>query len=903
MPLSPLVVELRQFLVEGRAKLWRRTSWRAPIRPWLAEHSKLVDETLTRITQAAWSSARASHGESAGDDELGLVLIAIGGYGRAELCPFSDIDIAFVPSEEENPLLDAVIKDAFKLIIEVLIDGAKLDVGYAYRPISDIERLDHPSKAALLEARRIAGDARLVQGVRDEVYRSWDAVEFLLEKAAERRRRSEKVSLSLYAVEPNLKEGSGALRDIHFAQWSAAALLKAEAPFAELVERGVVTSQDAEQVIAARDFFLKLRVWLHLQTGKHTDVLRLEYQDRCARAFNYTGAGGVASQNLLADYYVHAENAARFCDRVLGRLLEGPLPFEGQFAASRQRLYPAHPYTLHNHPELLLTPFALARKYGFTLDPNLDRAIDEVVPRVDDATRKHPTARGAFFQLIGDLGNAAAALTELRSRGLLQAFIPEFTSMLRLAPPDPSHELSVGEHSIYAVRRLDELWHKRQTDDELHALWNGVEDHELLVLATLLHDVGKIEPNTDHAVSGERMGGKIGERLGLSTARNETLKLLILRHLLLPRMARLRDLSAPATVRRVVSCVRTVANLKMLYLLSLADTCAVGEKSYSHLDLQAMRELYERCLLAMSRAETAQVLSDTEQREQLVQQERERMRRDLRHLELDDATLQRLSDTLPAAYVLNTPRPTMATHLKFLDQLPEEKLIVDFYPLQERHFAEMTIVAYDDAQPGLLSKICGVVHAGGADILAAHVYTLHGPDLNSKWMHNAPVYGRDVVLDRLHLIAGGRSLTTSQTAKLAALMREVLLGGQSVEDAIKASGKKVAQSVVPQKISARNDLSDEHTVITLVSDNVPGLLYNVTRVMAGLGLDIHTAKVTTWGGQAEDAFYVTRRDANGLGHKLADEEIRSILDDIRRRLLKPGAAELPKAEATTNAAA
>ncbi|MBW3635420.1 MAG: HD domain-containing protein [Armatimonadetes bacterium] len=892
---SPLVLELRQFLEEGRARLWKRHSWRAPIRPWLDEHSQLLDQTLTRIYHAAWESARAAH-NGPPEPDAGLVLIAIGGYGRSELCPFSDIDIAFVPSEEENPLLDAVIKEAFKLIVEVLIDGAKLDVGYAYRPISDIERLDHQSKAALLEARCIAGSERLVEQVREEVYRSWDAVEFLLEKADERRGRGAKVALSMYAVEPNLKDGAGALRDIHFAFWSAAALLKTANPLEELVSRGVVTATDAENVVDSREWFLKLRVWLHLQSGRKTDVVRLEYQDRAARDFSYTGAGGVAAQNLLADYYVHAENAARFCDRALGRLLEGPLAFDSHFAASRQRLYAAHPYTLQNHPELLLTPFALSRKYGFTRDPNLDRSIDEVMAHVDDDTRRHPAARSAFFQLIGDIGNAAAALTELRSRGLLQAFIPEFTSMLRLAPPDPSHELSVGEHSIYAVRQLDNLWWQRGGDDEMRALWSGVDDHELLVLATLLHDVGKIEPNTDHAVSGERLAGKIGERLGLSSARNETLRLLVLRHLLMPRQARLRDLAAPATIRRVVNTVRTVPNLKMLYLLSLADTCAVGEKSYSNLDLQAMRELYERALLAMTRAETAQVLSDTEKREQLVQQERERMRRNLRHLELDDATLQRLSDTLPAAYILNTPLPTMATHLKFLDQLPKEKLIVDFYPLEGRYFTEMTIVAYDDAEPGLLSKICGVVHAAGTDILTAHVYTLRGPELNSKWMHSAPVYGRDVVLDRLQLVANGRALTASQTAKLAALMREVLLGGQSVEDAIKASGKRVAQSVVPQRISARNDLSDEHTVITLISDNVPGLLYHVTRAMAGLGLDIHTAKVTTWGGQAEDAFYVTRRADEGEGQKLRDEEIRDVLEALRRRLLKPNVVETPKAE-------
>ncbi len=887
---SPLVLELRAQLEAGRAKLWKRAARRPPIMPWLAENSRLIDEVLERITTTAWETARAAHeGCDKGPDDL--VLIAIGGYGRAELCPYSDIDIAFVPAEEDDPCLDAVIKEAFRLIVEVLLDGAKLDVGYAYRPIADIERLDHQSKAALLEARRISGSEKLVSRVRAEVYRTWDAVEFILEKSAERRGRWNDLRLSQYAVEPNLKEGTGALRDIHFALWSAAALLKTDDALGELVARGVVTQDAAGRVSEAREFFLKIRVWLHLQTGRHTDVLLLEYQDRCARAFNYTGANGMAAQNLLADYYKHAENAARFCDRVLEQLLEGPLPIDGHFVAKRQSLAAAHPYALRNHPELLLTPFALSRKYGFTLDPTLSRDIDDTLSCVDDDARRAPQMQRAWTELTSDLGNVASILTELRSHGVLQALIPEFGVMLHLAPPDPSHELSVGEHSIYAVRQLDELWHKRVTDDALAAIWSGLGDPQLLVVATLLHDVGKIDFGTDHSISGEKIGARIAERLGFSASRVAILKLLIRRHLLFPRIARLHDLSAPATIRRVIGYARDVPTLKMLYLLSVADTQSVGEKTYSSLDLQAMRELYDRCLLAMTRAETAEALTDMEKREQLVQQERERIRRQLRHLELDDHTLEKISDTLPASYVLNTPLPAMATHLKFLDELPQEKLIVDFYPIPDLNAAEMTVVAYDQEKPGLLSQLCGVVHAADAEITAAQVYTLDGPTLNSKWMHNAPEYGRDVVVDRLNIVSNARRLTSSQTAKLAALMREVLIGGTSVDEVLKNAGKKVTQSVVPIRISAQNDLSDEHTVISIVCQNVPGLLYHTSRAIAALGLDIHTAKVTTWGGQAEDAFYVTRRGAEGGDAKVPDDEIKDVLEELRQKLAKPGKAE------------
>ena len=883
---SPLVLELRAQIEEGRAKLWKRGARKTHVTPWLDEYSRLIDGVLERITDAAWEHVRATRGNcnTSPDD---LVLIAIGGYGRAELCPYSDIDIAFVPAEEDDACLDAVIKEAFRLIIEVLMDGAKLDVGYAYRPLSDIARLDHQSKAALLEARHISGSRKLAERVRQRVYATWDAVEFILEKASERRERSANVGLSQYAVEPNLKEGTGALRDIQFALWSAAALLKTDEPLAELVLRGVVTQASAQQISEARDFFLQLRVWLHLASERKTDVFRLQYQDRAARAFNYTGAGGQAAQKLLADYYYHAENAARFCDRVLEQLLEGPLPLDSHFVAVQQSLAAAHPYTLVNHPELLLTPFSLARKYGFTLDPDLSRDLDDGLLNITDDVRRNPQMRRAFFDLIGDMGNAAGILTELRGRGVLQAMIPEFGEMLHLAPPDPSHELTVGEHSIAAVRQLDKLWWKRRKDDATAALWGGVVDVELLVLATLLHDVGKIEPGTDHSVSGEKIGARIGERLGLSASRLATLKILIRRHLVMPRSARLHDLSAPATVRRVIGFVRDVPTLKMLYLLSMADTMSVGERSYSQLDLDAMRELYDRCLLAMTRAETAEILTDMEKREQLVQQERERFRRQLRHLDMDDGALRKVSDSLPAAYILNTPMPTMATHLKFLDALPEEKLIVDFYPLVGNSVVEMTVVTYDDEKPGLLSRLCGVVHAANAEILGAQVYTLDGEVLSSKWSNGAPGEGNDVVVDRLNITSNGRALGSSQTAKLAAMLREVLIGDASLDEVLKNAGKKVSQSVVPIRIGAQNDLSDEHTVIFIVSNNVPGLLYHTSRAVAASGLDIHTAKVTTWGGQAEDAFYVTKRDEAGDDGKVPDGEIKGVLEELGKKLVKP----------------
>lgn len=873
-------------LKEGRQKLFHKRLPQRDLNAWLTGYTDLLDGVFRRIYELAWETGRRNAGYPAeGGDEPGLLLLAIGGYGRGDVCPHSDIDIAFVPEEEEHPLLDAVIKEAFRLVVEVLIDGAGLDVSYAYRPISDCELLDYKDKTALLSARRLAGDEVLLHDLRTALYESWDAVQFLLDIAHERQERARRLPLSLYAVEPNLKEGSGALRDIQTAMWVAGAMLETDHPLQELRERGVVMDEDATGIMQDRDFFLQLRIWLHLETGTKTDVLRLQWQDRCARDFNYVGSGPYAAQQLLSEYYRHAYLAARFLDRVLRRLLKGPLRLDNNFVAQQQRLQAAHPYTLRNHPELVLAPFHLSRKYGFRIDADLDRAIDETLALLDGETITHTATRAHLMAMFSDLPHCADALTELRGRGILQRLIPEFETMLRLAPPDPAHQLTVGEHSIYAVRRMGEMHDEHRTDEKMMEVWDGVSDHPLLIIATLLHDVGKISSSQDHCVSGAPIAARIGQRLGLAQEQVDRLAFLVQHHLLLPRLARLADLDAPATIREVMQHVTDVPTLKMLYLISLADTCSVGERTYSRLDLEALEKLYERVMLAMTREETAQLLTHREKREQLVQQERERLRREMRNLQLDEATLQHLCETLPTAYILNTPRPTIATHLKLLEQLPEEGLIVDFYGDSSSVSTETTVVTYDDPRPGLLSKICGVVHAVGAQISMASVYTLESR--SQECTDDGQIATCKVVLDRLHLTFSGRGLAPSVAARLAALLREVLVHHRSVESVLEASGKETFLVVVPQRVAARNDLSDEHTVVSVVAENVPGLLFHITRALAAAGLDIHTAKITTWAGRAEDAFYVTYRGADGRNSKVRDEDIHDFIEMVQLHLKKP----------------
>lgn len=891
---SSEVQQLHDFVVAGREKLLAADPERVQGRVWVEEYTALMDEALRRIYQLAWDEARRDSHTDGKSEENGLALLAIGGYGRGDLCPYSDIDIAFVTVEEENPVLDAVIKEAFRLIVEVLIDGAKLEVGYAYRPLSDIEHLDHTGKSALTEARLLAGPENMLWRMRSELHRSWDAVEFLLDIARERRAIAKRLPLSLYAVEPNLKDGSGALRDIHTVIWVTSAMLKNDVPLQELEWRGLVTGDDVAQLESAREFFLKLRVWLHLTTQKKTDIFLVDYQDECARDFAFTGSGALASQRLLREYYRHAERVSRVLERVLRSLLVGPLPMDGHFVAHRRRLRAPHPFALKNHPELILSPFALAHKYGFTFDPELDLAIEEALPYFDENARQHEIARASLRALLQLPDDAAEALTHLRARGVLGAVIPEFEAILHLAPGDPSHVLTVGEHSLQAIRKLGELWHERHDREDLFNVWSGVNDMEVLLLGTLLHDIGKIDPAVDHSAGGEKLARTIALRLGWGNERSDRVAFLVRQHLLMPRTARLRDLTAPGTLREVMQIVPDVSTLKMLYLLSLADTQAVGERAYSHLDIEAMRELYEKTLLAMTRQETAEALTDAEKREQLVQRERAALRREMRRVEgmaLDESTLNRLCEELPASYVLNTPLPVVATHLQLLDQLPREGFLVDFHDDHSGLISEITIVTYDEETPGLLFKICGVMYGAAVEILSAQVHTIRVPKSGDGNLFNGqlPATDRDIVLDRLQLSANGRALSETKKVRLAATLRAVICDGKNIDELLQEAGREVRQAIAPQRIGLRNDLSDEHSVLNVVSDNVPGLLLTLTRAVADIGLDIHTAKITTWGGRAEDAFYVTRRADNGrgMGQKIPDEAVSEVLESLKHNLQRP----------------
>lgn len=865
---------LRDHLIAGRQTLLSTPPGETSGQELQERHADLIDETVSGLYDVAVSRAKQASLKWFVPGETEIAIVATGGYGRRELSPFSDVDIAFIPSAEDQPYVDVLVKEAFQLIMDIFQDHSNLHVGYAYRPLSDCPRLDHETKTSLLDMRLVAGAEYLIAQMRRELLRFLDVVSFLQEKTEERRLLFHRFRSGLYSLEPDLKEGSGGLRDLHSAMWMAQVMFRVphEEVLHEMIRRGVIAPRDYQNLLQARERLWRIRNWLHLTANKKNDVLVSDVHDRIARDFGYAeGEGGekLPSARFMADYYATAETVNRFSRKVAKRFLEGTLNLGRGFVATRQRLGVSSPDLFSENPALVISFFELAHRYGFYFDLEAEVLLEEALSRIDDSVRSSRDAAKAFLTILRPSSETGHTLRRMRDRGVLQSYLPEFGDLMRCVPADPAHELTVGEHSLRVVDFLVEISETGgATPSLLTDAIQEINEPEILFLAALLHDVGKAVPGGDHSVTGAETARRIGDRLGLNGEQKDILSRLVQEHLTLVRISRLRDLNSPTTLKQTMEAVGNRQMLKMLYLLSYADTKAVGTRAYTEVDMRLLDDLY----LKVNRAFCEETLeTDIEAR---AITERARVRTELTGLEVPDERLKELSERLPASYVVNTPFGLIATHLKLLDRLETERVVADFYTTAGDDFTELTICAYDDPEPGMLSKITGTLYANDIDIRTAQVFTLDGNE--------------QIVLDTLWVAFNAMPLSEAKADRMRGTLRGVLSRDKDVEAVIAESRKPLDAQVWVEEIEARNDLSEEHTVIHLVAGDVKGLLYFITRALAQSGLDIHTAKIMTWSGKAEDAFYVTLRD----GSKVPDQDLEAVAEQLKESLTAKPSGQL-----------
>ena len=752
----------------------------------------------------------------------GTALAAVGGYGRALLLPRSDIDLLVLHDGSDD---DTVARLADDLLYPLW--NAGFEVGHAVRTSQECEqaceRLD--AGAAMLDIRLLAGDEGLAMdvAVRVEAWARRDPRAFVTAIREDAARRAERFGSTAHLLEPDVKEGSGGWRDLH----SISLIEKAVGT--RLEDAGLLRGREREALEAAEEFLARVRSALHLETGKRVDRLVLDHQPAVARAMGFEDEPRLISiDGLMRALFEHARQIEFILRAVIDRSLE-----EGAPAAS--------PPTA---PAGVLDALAFEAEAGREPSAALLDSIDDLDFSEEIVWDEH--VRRAFGRILRAGDSGAASLEILDRLGLLARFIPEWTEVRCRPQRDPYHRFTVDAHLTNSFRAMARILSgEGDGDDPVQAeAVKHVSDPDAVLMGALLHDIGK-NGEGGHVPVGARVVGSILDRMEVEPRASELVRFMVACHLLLPDTATRRDLSDENLVLDVAAAVGSSERLAALYLLAKADAEATGPAAWTPWRRTLIHELVAKVQHVLDRGEMGAELAE----ELLDRIERVRGLLDAEHA----AEVERFLRGMPRAYFLNVEPARAARH--FATIAPpvgaREVRAVQFEGIRAGTY-ELLVVARD--RSGLLSWIAGSLALAGLSVHTAQVFTTE-----------------DGVASDLFEVEGvwEPEVPDRRWREFRRMLRRAVDGSISLERRVDEKRRWYPAPKVPAPVTVTvdNAASDFATVIEVGASDRLGLLYDITRTFAELGLDVHLAKVATYEGRVVDSFYV--RDA--VGRKLIDD--------------------------------
>ncbi|SDX08547.1 UTP--GlnB (protein PII) uridylyltransferase, GlnD [Albimonas donghaensis] len=853
-------VVLREALESGHAAI--REGLEA--RPWAGgavarSIAWLTDEVVRLSLEVGlrWlhPSANPTEGER-------VAVLAVGGYGRFEMAPYSDVDLLFLTHWKRTPWVESLVESVLYLLWDL-----RLKVGHSTRTVDDCVRLagsDITIRTALLEHRCISGDTRLVEDLETRLWTglfSRTGPEFVEAKLDERGQRHQRQGGTRYLLEPNVKESKGGLRDLQTLWWIAKYLYHAGSP-RDLAEKGVFTEDEVAVFSEAEEFLWTVRCHLHYLSGRANEQLSFDMQVDVARRLGFEDNGGQRGvERFMQRYFQHAKavgeltriflaalEAAHVKKRpTLGTVVRN-LGFggasrnlTGPFRIRDGRLDFPDEATILDDPLNILRIFDEALRTGTLVHPSAMRVIAANLDLIDDDLRANPVANRIFLHLLVDCGDPERALRRMNETGVLGAFIPEWGRIHAMMQFNMYHHYTVDEHSIMAVSILARIERGRLKEDLPVAsaiLAQGV-DRVPLYVAMFLHDIGK-GMERDHSEVGEEIARVVCPRLGLDDAQTDTVCWLVRNHLLMSDVAQKRDISDPTTVRAFAAEVRTPSRLNLLLVLTACDIMAVGPDVWNNWKAQLLRSLHRR---------TREVLtggSDSQSRT-------------TRLAEAQDEFRAGLSDWSPEAveaevnryyrpFFLGLPLETQLVFARLGQGARPEQVLSDITPEESRDATRACFYMSD--HPGLFARLSGALALAGANVLDARtVTTSDGVSCSVFWIQDSE----------------GNAYESARLDRLRKAVDRALKGEVVAREALKPKRKvkkRESKFNVPTRVLFDNASSELYTVVEVDTRDRVGLLYDLTRALAGCNVTIASAIIATYGEQAVDVFYV--KDLFGL---------------------------------------
>ncbi len=859
-----------------------------------------------------WEAARNSLSSQAQKEFPPLALVAIGGYGRGELNPHSDIDFMFLHSGQlvagNRPLPQ----------LSRLIDGllyplwdVGLKVGHSVRSIDDSVRVansDMQSKTSLIEARLVAGDEALFKKFQKTLLAKCVVGyvdKYIALRLEDQTARRNKFGNSACMQEPNLKNGCGGLRDYQNLLWMTFFKYRTRS-LKDLQQLEFVSPTERRQLETAYDFLLRVRSEMHYHTNRATDVLGKNLQPAIAHNLGYSQRSpSKRIEHFMRDLYIHSRNIFLITRTLEQRMALVPRPerglsfrsllptsrravaepvdgfkfINGEIHATSQRVF-------RDQPRRLMRVFLYAQQRGLRLHPDLAQLIRNQLSLADREFLNDEHVRETFLTILDQRGNVAPILRAMHEVDLLGKYVPEFGKLTCLVQHEFYHQYTADEHTLMCLEQVDRIWEAKTPPYDVYApLLLKLERPFLLYLALLLHDTGKPQGHGNHATVSADLAMRVARRLRLDGTATHTLRVVIENHLVMASVSQRRDLDDPVVTRTFAKQVQNPETLSLLTLLTFADAQATSDKLWNGFKDALLWSLHKKTMPLLTGG--AEFLRAEEKQRELLMEEVDRLMDG--HLSAEE--LRAHFAALPPRYFqIHSAREIqddlLLTHRFMRLQLSEEESPlapeVNWHNEPDRGYNAVKVCTWDRA--GLFSKLAGSFSAIGLNILSAQIFTRSD----------------GIVLDTFFVIDArtGNLVDHEQREEFQKLLNRVLTG-EDVDFPALIAQQKITRPLyqayigerMPTHIRFDNEASEARTLIEIETEDRIGLLYAISQALTEVDLDISAAKICTEKGAAIDSFYIRELDG---GKVLAPERQNTIERKVGQRihLLETSPAQL-----------